>query len=235
MTNRINMKKAILFDVDGALIHTLPELYKTTCEMWVELYAQPFPIDEKSFITERPNITTMVEYFSIIKRILIEIGYDEKIALPSELNQAFYKKRDERIKQDRSQWLSENTLYDGVPEMIAELHSMGIICSIVSSKNEDAIRELLKYHKILGYFNTIIGLENGKREQQFRLALEILDLEPQNTIAYDDASKNLIIAKKMQIIPLGAPQGYAKPGELDHFECAFISELPSVAKKIFGL
>ncbi len=227
--------KSVLLDVDGALIDSVPELYRTTCKMWQDLYSQPFPLNEERFTAERPNITTMLDYFSIINGILEEMEYDDEIISAPELKQAFYDKRKERMATSRDEWIAENTLYDGVPEMLAELQAMGIINAVVSSKNEGAIRELFKYHDISKYFKTIVALEKGGRTEQFRLALDNLGIQPQDTIAYDDQGKNLIVARDMGIVPVGAPQGYAKPGELDEFECATIAEFPAAAKRIFNL
>ena len=67
------------------------------------------------------------------------------------------------------------------------------------------------------------------------MALDMFDLSPQDAIAYDDMPGNLAIAQGMGIVPVGAPHGYAKPGELDGFECATIQEFPSVVKRIFSL
>lgn len=227
--------KSVLLDVDGALIHSVPELYSTTCMMWQDLYNQPFPLDEEAFTAERSNITTMLDYFSIINGILEERGYDGELKTASETNAAFYKKRAERIKTNRAEWLAENKLYDGVPDMLAKLESIGIINTIVSSKDEGTIKELFEHYKIFRYIHKVIGLGKGKRPQQFQMALNMFGLSPQDAIAYDDAGKNLATARDMGIVPVGAPQGYAKPGELDGFECATIPEFPSVVKRIFSL
>lgn len=217
------------------MVHSVPELYRTTCAMWVELYGKSFPLSEQEFTAERPNITTMEDYFTIINRILSERGHIGLLPAP-DVTKLFYKKRSERMEREREQWLSENMLYDGVPEMMEELSGAGIVLSVVSSKNEGAIRELLEHHRLLKYIESrIIGLEKGKREQQFKLGLGTFSLEPQNTIAYDDARSNLVIAKKMGIIPVGAPQGYGKPGELDGFEIATAAELPAVAGRLLDL
>ncbi|MBM3303490.1 MAG: HAD family hydrolase [Candidatus Aenigmarchaeota archaeon] len=229
-------RAAVLLDVDGAIVHSVPELYRTICVMWLELYGTPFPLTEEEFTAERPNITTMESYFAIINRILEGRGVSG-LRSPAEENKAFYAARAKRIATDKATWLGENRLYYGVPAMMEGLRAAGITIAVVSSKNEDAIRELFAHHGTLRFVDgCIIGLEKSKeRERQFELALQTLQIPAGDCLAYDDASANLLIAQRMGIIPVGAPQGYCKPHELDAFTCARPTELPDLARRLLGV
>jgi len=230
------MKKAVLLDVDGAVIDSVHELYCTTCAMWLGVFdGQHFPLAETEFTAERPNITTMVDYFIIITRILEGRGTGVT-RTAKELNGAFYETRKRRMATEKAVWLGENRLYPGIKEMLEGLKTAGITVAVVSSKNEAAIRELFEHHGIIGFIDGgIVALEKGGREQQFIMALDNLGATPSDALAYDDARANLVIAQKMGIIPVGAPQGYGKPIEFEGFETATPRELPCMAKRLFGI
>ncbi len=220
MVEIINPKKiGIALDVDGTLVDTNFECYQRTKEAWEEKYNQEFPLSYEQFSSFRPMVARAEDYFSFSKMLIENNGILPKNAKDlnekyledpdvSELKQLFYDMRKAKIAKDRKGWVEENKVYDGVPEMMEDLGKTGWDIFVITSKNRDAVSEILSYHGLDSNIGKVYDKDDGKRPEQFRKASEERGLEMKRIIPYDDLLKQLLAARELGMIPVAAPQGY---------------------------
>lgn len=233
----------IAHDVDGTLVDTNREVYNRTSEAWKISYGSEYPFSYNDFCNViRPEVIIIEDIF------ILSHALNSDTEFPDDLDNArdeyrskkhthtatnlFYAIREALMKNDKGEWLKEQPLYEGVPEMLKELKSMGIVSSVISSKNLEAIEKLLNYHGIIEHFDVIIHKDIGKRPEQFEIFKKLYSGKH---FTYDDMSENLEVAERMGITPIAAPQGYDLDENLEGFEKAKPVEVPSTIKKLLKL
>ena len=219
-------KIGIALDVDGTLVDTNFECYKRVSEAWKRKYGQNFPLSYEQFSSFRPWVTRAEDYFSFSK-IMIDNNFvlprnakelnEEYLRDPeiSELRQLFYSSRDMKISEDKEGWIKENRVYEGVPEMMKSLEQTGWDVFIITSKNREAVKEILSYYGLDSGISKIYDKDDGKRPEQFRKASEERGIKIKNLIPYDDLLKQLLIARELGMTPIAAPQGYGIIEEIE--------------------
>jgi FMN phosphatase YigB (HAD superfamily) len=229
--------------VDGAQVNTNTECLDRVRETWPELYNEEYPLDFQQFSSFRDKVIVIEDYYSLSEEMiksgaipLSEMGKIRDDFVKSEkgkkAHKAFYASRENAMKQNLKAWLDSQSLYEGVPEMLQGLNDRDIAMYIVTSKNSEAVQQLLGNHDLLKYIKKIFDKSMGKRPAQFKRVEEETGIKPIETVVYDDLSENLIIARDMGIYPIAAPQGYDKPENLAGFTKAYPRDVPLVMDKL---
>jgi pyrophosphatase PpaX len=82
-------------------------------------------------------------------------------------------------------------IYDGVPEVLAELHARGHPMAIVSSKLDRGIRMSMDYFDLTKYFDVIVGIESTKHHkphpEPVLFALNKLGVKPTEAVFVGDS------------------------------------------------
>ena len=145
-------------------------------------------------------------HYGVPEEVLVDDNKLKKYADAEDKENMFYDIRDDDQKRDPESWAKMNPIYQGVPAMLEELKSEDVNTVILSSKDEDSIRMILKYNRLEDFVNPcIIDKEKGHRPEQFKKFQEEF---PGYNFAYDDLIENLEHAKEAGIRPILAPQGY---------------------------
>lgn len=219
----ISTKIGIALDVDGTLADTNWECYQRVKEAWEEHYKAGFPLDYGTFGFFRRHVADAGQYFSFSKMVQENNGVLPQNAkeLDKEylnhpdipvLKQLFYDFRKAKIQDDKLGWLSESKLYDGVKDMVTDLGKTGWNVFVVTSKNAEAVKEILQHNGIEQM--DIYDKSFGARINQFGQAASNRNIEIPNIIPYDDLLPQLLAARSLGMTPIAAAQGYGDNKEI---------------------
>jgi phosphoglycolate phosphatase len=136
--------RAILFDLDGTLMDSLPDLVRSANRMRAELGAAPL---------DRERISRFVGngVRKLVHRVLTDAIDGEAEDARFRLGLATF----HRIYLEGC--CVESTLRPGAAETIARLDSMGIACGIVTNKSEAPMRRILEGYGLSRHVRAAVG------------------------------------------------------------------------------
>ena len=187
------MIKAAIFDFDGTLANTLPDL-KITINLTRESYGLP-PVTEADVLVHVNN--HMPAY---IRKMIPELG-DE--TLWDEAEQRYYAFYDEH-------YLSETVPYDGIPEILAKLKADGVKLAVMSNKNHSHIIKMVDalfpdaFDSIWGTIPEVPAKPNPARA--FLIAEE-LGLSISDIAFIGDSDVDMLTACNATAVPVGVAWG----------------------------
>ena len=192
------MLKVAIFDFDGTLANTLPDL-KITINLTRESYGLP-PVTEDDVLFHVNN------HIPAYIRLMIPELNDE--ALWNEAEQRYYAFYDDH-------YLAETVPYDGIPEMLMQLKADGVKLAVMSNKNHSHILKMVNalfpdtFDSIWGTIPEVPAKPNPARA--FMIAKEFG--ESIEKIAFiGDSDVDMITACNAKAIPIGVSWGY-RPAE----------------------
>ena len=186
--------KAAIFDFDGTLANTLPDL-KITLNLTRETYGLP-PVTEDDILVHVNN--HMPVY---IRRMIPELG-DE--ALWDEALQRYYVLYDDH-------YLSETVPYAGIPELLMKLKAQGVKLAVMSNKNHSHILKMVDalfpntFDSVWGTIPEVLAKPNPARA--FLIADE-LGVDVSEIAFIGDSDVDMLTACNAKTIPVGVAWGY---------------------------
>ncbi len=131
----------------------------------------------------------------------------------------------------------ENSLYEGVVDMLETLKNAGKTIVLATSKPEIYANQILKYFKIDGYFTHVCGAEmDHKRTDKHEVieyALETANVTDRSrVIMIGDRNYDIVGAKKSGLKSIGVTFGY---GSYDELKTAGADYIVNTAKEITDL
>lgn len=184
--------KAVLFDLDGTVVNTLPDLWNIT-NITLKEYGYPtHTMEEVRFMVGRGM------------RVLLTKALPENVPLSEEIFSS--------LKANYLQY--QNTLsevYPGITEMLRKLHARGVKTAIVTNKPHEAALEVVKH-----YFGDLIDFTIGQRDgdkpkpdpKTCILAAEALSVPISACIYVGDSDVDVMTAKNAGIPCLSAAWGF---------------------------
>ena len=188
------MIKAAIFDFDGTLANTLPDL-KITLNLTRETYGLP-PVTEDDILVHVNN--HMPVY---IRRMIPELG-DE--ALWDEALQRYYVLYDDH-------YLSETVPYAGIPELLMKLKAQGVKLAVMSNKNHSHILKMVDalfpdtFDSVWGTIPEVPAKPNPARA--YMIADE-LGVDVSEIAFIGDSDVDMLTACNAKTIPVGVAWGY---------------------------
>ena len=184
------MYKYILFDLDGTLTDSAPGIIRCVQHALEKCGKGTYPDHELlSFIG--PPLT---ESFQKICGMTAE---EANTALE------YYRERFARV------GMYENSVYDGVPELLQNLRQAGKTLAVATSKPQLYAEKILEHFGLAAHFSTIAGPGfNGELPTKADVISEVLQR------LQGDREHDAIGAQQNKIAIIGAGYGYSSPGEL---------------------
>lgn len=115
----------------------------------------------------------------------------------------------------------ENRPYDGIPELLRDLHAAGRRIALATSKPRVYAKEILGRDGIDSYFELIMGSElNGDRVEKVEVIkeaikqLNISDSKMDKVVMVGDRKYDILGARALGLRSIGVDYGYAEPNEL---------------------
>jgi phosphoglycolate phosphatase len=215
----------ILFDLDGTLTDPAEGIIKCYQYSLGRLNASCPSSEVLSAFIGPPIRATFAEVLETSDDALIEQAV------------AIYRERFSTI------GLFENMVYEGVPEMLAELQAAGYKLFVATSKPQVFAQRVLNHFSLGGYFVKVHGNElNGRLDDKAELVSELLTehrLRPSETVMVGDRWHDVAAAKRNHLQSLGVTYGYGSEEELmkagaDHL-CRRPAEIVRLITEVSGL
>ena len=193
--------RAIAFDLDGTLCHTLPDLVAAANASRAHMGLPPLPdATIESYIGD--GIPRLVH------RVLTTRRDGDADAPPAAHAEAY-----RYFTAYYLEHLSDKTRpYPHVAETLAALAQRGIALAVITNKNEILAVELLKQLGLADYFSLILGGDSLSEKKPSPLPLqhatEVLGIDPANMIMVGDSRNDIIAAKAAGCLSVGVTFGY---------------------------
>lgn len=186
------MTKAVIFDLDGTLLNTLEDLKEST----------NYALSQFNFPTR-----TLEEVRTFVGngvRKLIER------AVPKNCDTETVEKCLSIFKEHYAENMYNHTApYDGILEMLEDLHKKEIKIGVVSNKFDAAVKELCKK-----YFNDLIDIAIGQfddvppKPSPEGVLKAMRELECKNAIYVGDSDVDILTAKNANLPCIGVSWGF---------------------------
>ncbi|MCP4471237.1 MAG: phosphoglycolate phosphatase [Gammaproteobacteria bacterium] len=193
------MPDAVLFDLDGTLIDTAPDMVGALNNLLVEEKRAPLPLE-----SIRP-------YVSQGGLVLTRLGFEDHVdeAEIEPLRQRFLQHYREIVADD-------SRLFDGYEAVLAELEARSIPWGIVTNKPEWLTHPLLEKLNLAARCAVVIGgdtLPNRKpHPQPLQVAAERIGVDCRNCVYVGDDERDVISGRAAGMKTLVASYGYIEDG-----------------------
>lgn len=178
------MLKAILFDFDGTIAHTLP--------ICIGAFAKTIaPV-----IKHEPSIEEIYTYFGPTEEGIFQLHFPQQAPELIATYLQYYKEMH----------TAETPLVPGIMETIRALLKKGIRVALVTAKGGRACKISLDYYKIGSEFETIeVGCPTGRNKAASILkALKTLNIKPEDAAYVGNSPKDVISSRKAGVYAWGA-------------------------------
>lgn len=214
------MKKAAVFDLDGTLLYSLEDLWRSTNQALAHSGYPPRTLDEvREFVGNG-------------------VGRLIHLAVPQGTKEKEEAQCLTFLREYYKEHMREHTRpYDGVPEMLANLQSMGIRTAILSNKFHTAVCELSQE-----YFDGKIDMAQGEQSGIPRKPdpagllrlMEKLSVTAQETVYLGDSPEDVFTAKRAGVDFIGVTWGYRSLAQLQEAGAVRWIRHPEELAKLFG-
>lgn len=202
------MKTTILFDLDGTLTDSAPGIIET---MQYALNKKGItPPDDLRFILGPPLMDTFINTFHMSQQSA------------KETYQYYYKRYAEK-------GMYQNSVFEGVKEMLSELKKHGKKLAVATSKSEDFAKEIIEHFALSEYFDCIAGNYLNMRDNKAKVvcyALEQLQCNPESAILVGDRMYDMIGGKTAGVNVIGVLYGYGEIEELKQYGADAVAKTP---------
>ena len=202
--------KAVLFDLDGTLLDTLPDLHAATNAMLLDMGQPELPLESvRSYVGRGiPNL---------IKRAMADSLHVSEDGTPAS---------PEAIASFRRHYARENgrqvSVYPGVVAGLDRLKALGLPMGIVTNKADAFIRPLLEQTGIADYFTVLVG---GDRLPKVKpdpspviWACGRLGFLPQEILFIGDSINDFLSARAAGCPVFLLPYGYNEGRDVREFD-----------------
>ena len=194
---------AVLFDLDGTLLDTIEDL---TDAMNAALHELGFP--GHSVGACKTLVGEGIEHFA-------------KCALPADRAEdatAVARTMDLMRAEYRNRWSRKTSPYDGIPDLLDQLHARGLKLAVLSNKADDFTRMMIGHFFPKTEFETVVGARAGRpMKPDPSPALEVastLGVPPAEIIFLGDTKTDMETAGAAGMVPVGALWGFRSAEEL---------------------
>lgn len=214
--------QAILFDLDGTLLDTLPDLAHSVNEVLLRLGHPIHPVDSyRFFVGEGVEL--------LIRRALPngESATDEEVRTVVEAMEEEYGRR----------WGEHTRPYAGIPEMLSWIEQRQIPKAIISNKPDFFTRVMTRELLPDWHFEVIRGaIPTAPKKPDPTVTLEIarqLGADPRQVMFVGDSGIDMLTAGAAGMYPVGVRWGFRPMEELLQNGARTILESPMDIVKLF--
>lgn len=200
--------RAVLFDLDGTLLDSIPDLSEACHRMMVELGRAPHSID---------TIRTFVGkgMLNLVRRCLAEHG----TASDAEMAEA--------VTAFQRHYAEVNglatTIYEGVVPALAALQAQGVAMACVTNKPAAFTGPLLERMGIAGYFGATVSgdtlAEKKPHPAPLFHACELLGVPAAESLMIGDSANDAEAARAAGMPVLLVTYGYSEGKPVDSIDC----------------
>ncbi|TDQ47715.1 phosphoglycolate phosphatase [Permianibacter aggregans] len=201
--------QALLFDLDGTLAHTAPDLADGINAMLASFSRAPL---------SEALLATMIGSGSkmLVQRALQHAG--DELPEPAQLERAHHR----FLQHYRAGFCRRSQCYPHVPETLQALREQGLPLAVVTNKPEQFVAPLLKYLKLDEYFSVLIGGDTLACKKPDALPLlhacEAMNVSPEQSLMVGDSITDILAARAagMPIAAVTFGYNHGEPVSLQH-------------------
>ncbi|QOP45604.1 phosphoglycolate phosphatase [Sulfurimonas paralvinellae] len=199
---KLTDKKLILFDLDGTLIDSVPDLAASVNYMMRSLRLEPYSVEQiRSWVGNGAS--------TLVKRALAGEADISNV----DIGNNFFEEALDLFLDHYSHNLAKETyLYEGVKETLDTLYKRDFIMTIVTNKPCEFIEPILDALEIKEYFSLLLGansLEKKKPNPEVIFhTLEKFNIKKYESVIVGDSKNDIIAAHNAGIDSLAVTYGY---------------------------
>ncbi len=207
--------EVVLFDLDGTLLHTVPDLAAAVNAMLADLGKVALPESQVAVYVGKGAE-------NLVHRSLT--GSMTELASPADYNKAMaiWQAHYNRINGEFA------VLYPGVLEGLNKLKAAGLRLGVVTNKPERYTHPLLKRTGLSSYFDVIVGGDTCERKKPDPMpvthACVQFKVDPANTLLIGDSINDSLSAKAAGAICWLLPYGYNEGHSVHSTPCDAVVE-----------
>lgn len=205
--------KAYIFDLDGTLLNTLPDLVELTNSV---LESRGWPLHTQGEI---------LSYVGDGGRVLLRRAAPANTP-QSEIDEAFEYWRELYPTKGHAMTVP----YDGIGEALTRLKAQGVKLGVLSNKFDAAVKAVIE-EKLPGLFDVAYGecaeIPRKPDPRGLRFLLTQLDVSPDDTVYVGDSGTDMAVAIAVGTLPVGVAWGYRSVDELVKAGAARVIHHPS--------
>jgi phosphoglycolate phosphatase len=220
MTDRMAGARHLIFDLDGTLVDSAPDLATALNRLLQELGKPPLA---------ESTVRTMIGDGAgvLVERGLAASGVAE-IDQPSALKRFLTLYQDCLIDQTRT--------YPDVEATLERLQAAGHKLGVCTNKPADPTRRILKALKLDGFFGAVIGGDSlPKRKpdpEPLLAAIERLGGRVASAVMIGDSANDVLCARAAAVTVVLIPSDYGKPAQDADLKLRHFAELPAGLAKL---
>ncbi|MCF7798642.1 HAD family phosphatase [Candidatus Woesearchaeota archaeon] len=182
------MKKAVIWDLDGTLVNSIPVHFKRHQKLFKEEYSINLT---KKFFEEECNGSQELEFYhTIMKHYLGNV---------KQVNAAMKKNHLPKYKAD----LSKIKVFPNVKPLLKKLKKEGYYMAVASSSHITYVKTILRNNDIIDYFDVVVSSSEVKHSKPnpdiFLHAQKKLNIPKKECIIIEDAANGVIAARRAGI------------------------------------
>ena len=190
------MFRLVVFDLDGTLLDTAPDLYQALCDT-LEFYR----IEKKPSFEEFKKHIGGGAY-----------GFLEPFLPQDLLEEALLKLRSFYLER----YLCKNTRpFEGIGEVLKTLKERGIKLAVATNKITEGALRVLKAFRLVEYFEIVAGRDLPPKHkphgEHIEYIISRLGIEPKETLMVGDRLDDILAAKNAGSFSAYALWGYTEP------------------------
>ena len=204
------MNHTIFFDLDGTLTDSAPGIIHSVQYALKKYGIEAEENDLRSFIGP-PLVHSFQERF----------GFDHDKALEAV---TFYRE------YFTAGGMFENSVYQGVEEMLQKLKEDGLVLAVATSKPELFSKQILEHFALTRYFDFIGGAamdeSRATKVEVLSYALQELEVDPAKAVMIGDRENDIEAASLLGTESMGVLYGYGSKEELSNAGAKFFADTP---------
>ncbi len=212
--------KAVLFDLDGTLVDSLPEIYFGVCETCRRLKVTPPPKEAVAVMIGRGVVV-------LVERLKRYLAIPDSIATESEMLHILVEEWN-KTKGEKSEF------YPGVLEGVRRLQEKGIHTAIVTNKLRSLTEDFVCVRGIEGLFDTIVAGDDCPKAKpapdMLLRAMKELGVAPESVVMVGDSRNDALAARAAGVTVALVETGYNEGVGIGEWarEAGFTRVYPSV-------
>ena len=217
------MKHCLVFDLDGTLVDTAPDLMMAHNHVMKKFGYEEKPLESIRFLAGRGAAAMLMKSIDPQGNLINENKVDEN--KQKEMT-------DEFISYYRKNISGHSVIRKNVISLLEWCKKKNIICAVCTNKREDLAIKLLKDINLYQYFDYVAGADTfDYRKPDPRHLTDILDIlgiEKKNTIMLGDSETDANTAKAAGIFFILITDGYTEKKLNDIYHDKIIEEFEPV-------
>ncbi|MFT3961202.1 phosphoglycolate phosphatase [Propionivibrio sp.] len=210
--------RAVLFDLDGTLLDTVPDLHAAVCAMLADLGRPALPEEAVRSYVGRGIA-------NLVKRALagsLDVAEDDAPAPPDAL--ASFRRHYARENGRRTQF------FPGVREGLEAIRAAGLPMAVITNKAEAFTRPLLEMTRLAEFFSVVVSGDNLPRHKPDPMSLVWtcgrLGVSPADALFIGDSVNDFLAARAACCRVFLLPYGYNEGRDVRELDCDAI--VPSI-------